>query len=375
METFNSNLDNSIESTNRKDELILSLLDHFCRNYDNKDNSFELVSSKLINIGIIDQQNYNRLTKYPEIKDNYISILHNIINKLDDKILVENTIITTPINKFYNEFNKIDKLGEGGFGVVYKVLNNIDNNVYAIKKIMMDINENESYKILREVQSLSKLYHRNIVRYNSSWLNYDTVSDDYLSSFKGSMHLHLFVQMELCDMSLDTYITNRDQIDLNYNINIFNQIICGLEYIHSQSIIHRDIKPKNLFIKNNEIKIGDFGLSKDLCIFDNKDNPLSIIPKENMTNDIGTTPYVSPEQLSNIFYDYKTDIYSLGIILFELFNIFTTQMEKAITIKNMKDTIYPIDMSNKIITVCKNLTNNDPELRPSSNYLLSNKLL
>ena len=75
-------------------------------------------------------------------------------------------------------------------------------------------------------------------------------------------NIRLFIQMELCDNSLDFYIKNREIISDSINKQYISEILEGIKYIHDNNIIHRDIKPKNLFIKNGVLKIGDFGLCK-----------------------------------------------------------------------------------------------------------------
>lgn len=385
----NSNINlNSPED--QKYALLISLLDNFCKtNSDNQEETFEFICNQLVNIGVITKKSYYALSNNSEIKSSYIEILKKITNKHDTVSQIEHNI-TYPIHNFYHQFDMIKKIGKGGFGTVYKVYNKLDTTFYAIKKIQMRANIEESYKVLREVQSLSKLNHPNIVRYNSCWLGYDTYIDDdsesesefettnsisKSSSSSTQLYLNLFVQMELCDTSLDKFIQDMTIINRNQNINIFRQIVNGLSYIHSENIIHRDINPKNIFIRNDVVKIGDFGLAREYPYNDNNnDNTnLAIIPKSKYTEDIGTTTYASPEQLENKCYDCKTDIYSLGIILFELFYISDTQMEKYVNISQIRNQIYPDIIKTyypDIVKMCKLLIQPLSTERPLAQELI-----
>ncbi len=196
---------------------------------------------------------------------------------------------------------------------------------------------------------------------NSSSINYNNLnSDDYLNinlksvnntkdiivnkkHKKHNINLLmydsiLYIQMEYCkNKSLETWINNNitDESSIINNIStilfIIHQIIDGLEYLHLNGIIHRDLKPANIFISDNyEIKIGDFGLSK-IYNFENGNKKIKF---KNNTSNIGTIPYISPEQYSNS-YDNLTDVYSLGIIILELFIPFNTYMEKYTFINNL----------------------------------------
>lgn len=166
--------------------------------------------------------------------------------------------------------------------------------------------------------------------------------------------------MELCDNTLEKYINDRDTINIEDNVNIFRQICEGINYIHQNNFIHRDIKPGNIFFKNNIVKIGDFGLVKKNY---NQDNKAIINKKSKHSLDIGTKTYASPEQINNTFYTHKTDIYSLGIILLELSYCFRTIMEKIDIFKQARNGIYPQEIPNNTQIFLKNLINDDPNLR------------
>lgn len=119
---------------------------------------------------------------------------------------------------------------------------------------------------------------------------------------------------------------------------IFDQIIHGIEYIHSQKLIHRDLKPSNiLFSMGNTVKIGDFGLVSAFGE-DKIDHSTNSEPG-------GTILYMSPEQINRQSYNQKVDIYAIGIILFELLNSFSTQMERIRALEKIRlqTPIFPVD--------------------------------
>lgn len=377
--SYNQLLYDKVNINEKKDELLISLLNDFCNKSNNTDSKmFELICNQLISLGLISETTFYKLQLVPEIKDNYINILKNLTNNEND--IIESNIkeFPSPIQNFYSQYEVKEKIGSGGFGVVYKIFNKLDDNHYALKKIKLDSNS-ESVSVLREVQALSKLDHPNIIRYNTCWLGYDTENqqddlDDLFSSNSQSydtespLLLFLYIQMELCDSNLEKYIDNREIIDHNDNLIIFTQLCEGLNYIHENHFIHRDIKPGNIFMKNNVIKIGDFGLVKKN--YKSSDNALTL-KDSNHSIDIGTKTYASPEQIDNKFYTHKTDLYSLGIILLELSLIVSTVMEKIeIFNKARKDKSFPDLLDKNLVELIRNLMNDNPDLRSELKIIL-----
>jgi serine/threonine protein kinase len=177
-------------------------------------------------------------------------------------------------------------------------------------------------KLVREVKALASVSdHPNIVRYYNAWIeDDDTVfessdSDDSDSDEEEEAHVAiLYIQMELySSYTLRDYLDGRTEIDRESNLRIFKQLVEAVVHIHSRQVIHLDIKPENIFIKDHNVHLGDFGLAKD-SMEPNLQEPI-----------FGTVFYTPPEKQSSS----KYDIYSLGIILFELFVLFQTRMERA----------------------------------------------
>ncbi|XP_063764611.1 eIF-2-alpha kinase GCN2 isoform X3 [Eleginops maclovinus] len=207
---------------------------------------------------------------------------------------------------------------------------------------------------------------------------------------------HLYIQMEYCEKS-----TLRDTIDqgLHQDPNrlwrLFREILDGLAYIHEQGMIHRDLKPVNIFLDSQDhVKIGDFGLATDhpanvaAGTFEVEESGSAVMPKPdptgNMTGMVGTALYVSPEVQGHTkaTYNQKVDLFSLGIILFEMsYRPMTTGSERISVLSQLRAElmIFPEDFTDyeqgtqrKVIEW---LLNHDQALRPTAQELLKSELL
>ena len=219
-------------------------------------------------------------------------------------------------NNYSNNFIEVENIGNGSYGSVYKVYHKYEKNLYAIKKVHIT-NEliKDNFDIFREIQLFSKLNHKNIVRYYSSWLNDST----------------LYIQMELCESTFRDYLNNIKQDEsIEKRIFYFKQIVEGIKYLHDNDIIHRDIKPSNILFVDDTIKICDFGLAR---------NVNSVSNLINGSSEVGTSFYRAPE-IDSHNYNNKIDVYSLGIILIELLlQNFKTQAEKMMCMKEILENI------------------------------------
>ncbi|EGW04299.1 Eukaryotic translation initiation factor 2-alpha kinase 4 [Cricetulus griseus] len=188
---------------------------------------------------------------------------------------------------------------------------------------------------------------------------------------------YLYIQMEYCEKS-----TLRDTIDQGlYQDTIrlwrlFREILDGLAYIHEKGMIHRDLKPVNIFLDSDDhVKIGDFGLATDHLAFtaDGKqddqagDHMIKSDPSGNLTGMVGTALYVSPEVQGSTksAYNQKVDLFSLGIIFFEMsYHPMVTASERIFVLNQLRDK-----------SVISWLLNHDPAKRPTATELLKSELL
>ena len=197
-----------------------------------------------------------------------------------------------------NKYQKLEKIGQGQFSTVFKVLNKDDNKFYVLKEILLsNLSKKEIELMLNESKILSTIKNDHIVKYYGSYQVNNTIN----------------LIMEFCEGSdLKKFILeHKNQNKLIEENKIYSMIldICkGLKEIHKKNLIHRDLKPDNLFLDNNNaLKIGDFGISKQLS----SNNKYA-------TSNVGTSNYMAPEIISGNRYNNKVDIWALGCIIYEL---------------------------------------------------------
>ncbi|KAL2098648.1 hypothetical protein ACEWY4_005128 [Coilia grayii] len=207
---------------------------------------------------------------------------------------------------------------------------------------------------------------------------------------------YLYIQMEYCERS-----TLRDTIDQALHLDssrlwrLFREILDGLAYIHEQGMIHRDLKPVNIFLDSQDhVKIGDFGLATDhpanvaagkLEVEESSSGlVLKPDPTGNLTGMVGTALYVSPEVQGNTraTYNQKVDLFSLGIILFEMsYRPMTTASERITVLSKLRTD--PVEFPDDFVQyesgtqskVISWLLKHDPALRPTAQELLKSELL
>ncbi|XP_018398888.1 PREDICTED: eukaryotic translation initiation factor 2-alpha kinase 1-like [Cyphomyrmex costatus] len=178
---------------------------------------------------------------------------------------------------------------------------------------------------------------------------------------KNQSYVILYIQMSLCEQTLEQWLRSKISVTPEPIVKaIFQQLLCGVNYMHSQKVVHHDIKPSNIFISTTgqlQIQLGDFGLA---C-------PLQ---KEKHHSVIGTHLYAAPEQLEGNC-DRKSDIYSIGIVLIELLIPIKTQMELSSIISSLKNDKVPEAFKRQKWTqLVKQMVRKDPAERPSTNQLL-----
>ncbi|CAH6779628.1 Eif2ak2 [Phodopus roborovskii] len=265
---------------------------------------------------------------------------------------------------FNEDFEDIEEIGSGGFGQVFKAKHRIDGKTYAIKRVKYNYkNKHNTEKEVREVKALALLSHVNIVQYHSCWLGQDYDPEYSMDNdARRSNTQCLFIQMEFCDKgTLEQWMTNCKQrkTEDDLFLELSEQITTGVDYIHSKGLIHRDLKPGNIFLVNErQIKIGDFGLVTTL---ENDGN---------RTENTGTLLYMSPEQLSLQEYGKEVDFFALGLILAELLHICFTVSEKTKFFKNLRNGIFPDDISDSKKSLLMKLLSEKPKERPNTCEIL-----
>lgn len=273
------------------------------------------------------------------------------------------------------------KIGSGGYGFVYKVVNKCDNTKYALKFVPADNFDDTK----REVKALATLRHDNIIRYCSSWKiqvpagtsSNETKSSESESTFCSEMEVEesdvseeeslsivfednskrspcgvcLVIQTELYVRNLQMLIEDElFSMSDDQRHSIVFDIVHGLEYIHNKGYLHRDLKPSNIFLDEfNRAKIGDFGSTMTITDNEvNKDSSMSV--KRSLTKGVGTKNYIAPEVEISTEYNESADLYSLGIILFEMYCKMGSQMERNKTLEMVRNKTTRIETLWKIST-------------------------
>ncbi|SEA18315.1 serine/threonine protein kinase [Pseudobutyrivibrio sp. ACV-2] len=193
-----------------------------------------------------------------------------------------------------DRYEIIDRVGSGGMSDVYRAKDHILGREVAIKILKQEFSEDATFvaKFRTEAQSAAGLEHPNIVNI------YDVGSENGM----------YFIVMEYVEgITLKTYIEKKGQLNFKEAISIAIQVGRGIEAAHQKGIIHRDIKPQNIIISTEgKVKVTDFGIARAAS-----SNTIH-------ADVMGSVHYSSPEQARNGFVDGKSDIYSLGIVMYEM---------------------------------------------------------
>lgn len=196
------------------------------------------------------------------------------------------------------DFDIITELGKGSFGIVFKVKRKTDDNIYALKKVYLSkLKLKEKNNALNEIRILASISHPNIIKYKDAF--YDDQTQCLCLVMEYADHGDLEKKILIKERNKQYYSENEV-------LSLFIQVTKALKALHEANIIHRDMKSANIFIfKDNVVKIGDFNVSK-------------LIKSDLKHTQTGTPFYASPEVWDNIAYDYKSDIWSLGCLLYEI---------------------------------------------------------
>ncbi len=198
--------------------------------------------------------------------------------------------------KLGNRYELLEKVGEGGMATVYKAKCHYLNRFVAIKILKEQFCSDKEFveKFKREATSVASLSDNNIVNI------YDVGSEN---------NIHYIVMEYVDGKTLKELIVEKGRIDPKETVRISKQIASALVCAHRNNIIHRDIKPHNILVtKEGIVKVTDFGIAK-------ASNSATIT---NSSKVMGSAHYFSPEQAKGSFVDSRTDIYSLGIVMYEM---------------------------------------------------------
>ncbi|EKM52933.1 uncharacterized protein PHACADRAFT_259100 [Phanerochaete carnosa HHB-10118-sp] len=379
-------------------------------------------------------------------------------------------------SRWKEDWEELELLGRGAFGSVVKARNKMDSRIYAVKKIRLRTNQNDQ-KIFREVDTLSRLNHRYIVRYYTTWIetsddvstatsavgssagtsvpgaahgngstteeesdpfaiNLDdlddfndtpshsfpaitftrsgtprsdegesgssdedgTSSDEVASPVNGrgreltkrtgtpvpSISRTLYIQMEYVErQTLKERIA--EGLSESETWRLFQQIVDALVHMSSMNILHRDIKLTNIFIDGKgDCKIGDFGLATSaLAVVDPTDLIQTPIVDADMTLDVGTRLYIAPEVQSSkgkARNHAKADMYSLGVVFFEMNHPFTTGFERIRVLEHLRtpEIMFPSSWDShrtRQKQIISWLLKHDPDERPTALELSQSNLL
>uniref|UniRef100_A0A8C9SCS7 Eukaryotic translation initiation factor 2-alpha kinase 1 n=1 Tax=Scleropages formosus TaxID=113540 RepID=A0A8C9SCS7_SCLFO len=502
--------------------LLGSLLEHLCCVYEKDPHRsrtlFKVIGQRLAAMNLLSPLAISDEFSTVRLQHNraFTELLHAASTSLFPQVKNDG-LFQAQTSRYLSEFEEICRLGKGSYGKVFKVINKLDGQNYAVKKILIkNVTREDCMKVLREVKVLSSLQHANIVGYHTAWMEHVQPAVNSMSlvsfciimrAFSGSsivfegsdcqksktqctvaelkqmdsskkasettpgksqvmcqkgrpnledfvpcvflgtsrtaaaaragccpmpswessmlteddssrsnlelnnscfrmdghrnnrevqFHLMLYIQMQLCELSLRDWILERNSrfreeqassadsfmcVNTEKTFKIFRSILEGVQYIHSRGIMHRDLKPRNIFLHGLDchVKIGDFGLAcKDIIVDAIEHKPhCSQNSGSSHTTGVGTFVYAAPEQLEGSHYDSKSDMYSVGMVALELFQPFWTEMERVKTLGELRKGKVPDTLTQRwpVLShyICL-LTSPDPSLRPTAAHLLQSKL-
>lgn len=326
---------------------------------------------------------------------NLIELIQNILAGTEDAV---NDPIShsTPIRTGIRQFTDISIIASGGFGVVFRGHHLLDDCNYAIKMIPIRLDPNlelqpQILSKIREIRYLAKLDHPHIIRYHTSWVDLcndredvenliehlhqndpdastsssiECLSSDQSSSTELAQssevpphYVVVYLQMERMEYTLDEWIRKETPHTATV-YRVILGVLRGIQYLHhaNPSIIHCDLKPKNILVKAYEgewiAKLADFGLASVL------NDPWRPSTEE------GTFLYKAPEMSGGESPTPATDMYSLGVLLYELTLSYTTEMERLERIREFKQG------GVKTGTILDRMISHEPVERPSINEVI-----
>ena len=245
-------------------------------------------------------------------------------------------------------YETVKSIGSGSFGQGYLVRHKYEDKNYVVKKVKTrDMSQKDRENTEQEVRLLQKLRHSNIVAYKDSYIDRDQF---------------LCIVMVYCEGG-DVYTKIKSNKGKKFAegqiLSWLAQTLMALLYLHERRILHRDLKTQNIFLKNDRVKLGDFGIAK---VLDGT--------KDFANTCIGTPYYMSPELFKNKPYSYKSDVWALGCVVYEMCNLrhaFDAQSLNGLAMKILKGSYPPPNQSySKVLRdLVTNMLSVNPKDRPS----------
>ena len=272
--------------------------------------------------------------------------------------IFNNPFPNNPIGNNISDFINLQRLGSGQFGTVFKMRSKKNSQIYAVKIVRKPTNDNEFVNLKREEFIMGKISHQNIVQLYGTFEDYNNCY--FISEFIEGTNLERFIK-DFKNNNPNGHISQEILID------ILRQILTGLEYLHGNFILHRDIKPDNILIyENNKIKITDFGIS---AIYK---EGFGLFQMHNTR--VGRPDYVCPEILYNLPYDYKCDIYSLGYTMYYAMNFILPENRKVSGNNQQVKRYFSGPAENyydpRLIQLVDRMYRDDPNERPTASQSL-----
>ena len=259
-----------------------------------------------------------------------------------------------------DEFEVVRQLGKGAFSIVLLVKRKEDGNIYAIKRVQIaNMNQKEKLNSLNEVRLLASISHQNIIGYKDSFFEDESQTLNIVLEYADDGDLRAKIQSH---QKSQRYFKETEIW------SIFIQLLQGLRVLHSNHIMHRDLKTANIFLTKNGIcKLGDLNVSK-------------IVKMGLLYTQTGTPYYASPEVWEDKPYDYKSDIWSIGCILYELCALslpFKGNNLSIVYSKILKGQYEPIPSiySKEISVIIALLLQVNPKNRPNCEELMRHPII